>query len=61
MILEHNGRRVVLDLYRAKDGQMRKETWLLTGFVGGLRVETDVPVNLKKIKEPLFFKERTIK
>jgi len=40
---------------------MRKETWLLTGFVGGLRVETDVPVNLKKIKEPLFFKERTIK
>ncbi len=59
MILEHNGRQAVLDLYRIEGGQKQKETWLLTGFVIGDPSDTNVPVNLKKIKGPLFFNKRT--
>jgi len=59
IVLEHSGRRAVLDLYRAEGGEKLKETWLLTGYFLGPRSTTDVPVNLKKIKEPLFFNKRS--
>ncbi len=59
MVLEHNGQRAVLDLYRQGEGEKRKETWLLTGYFLGKPSETNIPVNLKKINGPLFFKDRT--
>ncbi len=58
MVLEHNGHRAVLRLFRRENGGRKEDTWLLTGYSLGDERKTNVPVNLKKINGPLFFKKR---